>query len=59
MTSLSRAQVREKLDLNESPDDELMELLEEVGTEEIVTGVSPVTGKGWSPEEIRKEVLKG
>lgn len=53
MTTRSRSVIRDVLGLNDLPDDELMRLLEDVGEEEIVTGVPPAEAEGWSPEEIR------
>lgn len=52
----SKEEVRDALGLDELPDDEFMRLLEEVGEEETVTGVSPVEGEGYTPEAIRGEL---
>lgn len=51
----SKEEVQEALGLDELPDDELMNLLEDVG-EEAVTGVPPVEGEGYTPETIREEL---
>lgn len=52
----TREEVREALGLDELPDDELMNLLEDVGEEETVTGVSPVEGEGYTADTIREEL---
>lgn len=54
----SKEQVKEDLNLDELPDDEFMDLLDEVGQEEIVSGVSPVEDDGYTPDEVREELAE-
>lgn len=51
----TKEEVRNLLGLADLPDDEFMELLEAAGDEGIVTGVPPVDGEGYDPEDIRTE----
>lgn len=51
-----RREVGEKLSLEELPDDEFMDLLEELGEGEVVTGVAPVHGDGYTTDEIVEEL---
>lgn len=55
----SRQQVRDEVGLDELPDDEFMQLLEEVGEGPTVSG--PPTGhlRAHEPEEIAYEIIQG
>ncbi len=52
----TKAEIQKALGLSERPDDEHMALLEELGEGEVVTGVTPLTGPGYSAEERAEEL---
>ncbi|HEY0152266.1 MAG TPA: helix-turn-helix transcriptional regulator [Longimicrobium sp.] len=52
----NRKEVQNAFRLTEPPDDELMALLADLGEGEVVTGVGPVAGDGYSAADIAREL---
>lgn len=52
----TKRQVRDILDLDESPDNDFMEALAAAGEDEIVAGVPPVEGEEYTVAAIRAEL---
>lgn len=51
-----REEVQRALGMAEPPDDELMALLAALGDEDVVTGVRPVEGDGYTADELTEEL---
>lgn len=52
----TREEVRTAFGLAEPPDDEMMALLEQLGEGDVVAGVAPVDGEGYTVEELKQEL---
>jgi DNA-binding phage protein len=51
----TKEEVRSAFGLAELPDDEFMALLQQLGEGEVITGVEPVPGQGYSAEALAEE----
>jgi len=52
----TKEQVRDELHLDQVPDDEFMQLLDEAGEEAIVTGPPTAQAEAYTPEQISEEL---
>ena len=52
----TREEVQKAFGLAEPPDDEIMALLERLGEGDVVSGVAPVEGEGYTADELAEEL---